>query len=225
MKDIITNLYHNRALESLLHTVVHELKNELADCESVLDLGCGPDSPIKYCQNIKRKVGIEAYQPYLLQSQKKNIHHEYIGKKIEDLDFQQNSFDAVVMVEVLEHLTKEKGRSTLEKVEKWAKKKVVITTPNGYIRQRSLDENQLQKHLSGWTPEEFVKRGYKVKGLAGPKFLRKEAEHESMNDSLVSTIRWEPKMFWFAVSSLSQALIYYLPEMAFEFIAVKDLRK
>jgi 2-polyprenyl-3-methyl-5-hydroxy-6-metoxy-1,4-benzoquinol methylase len=219
MNNIINNIYHNKLAESLLHTVVFELKNELRDCKSVLDLGCGPDSPVQYCENIKYKVGVETYTPYLVQSKSKGIHNEYINKRIEDLDFEPKSYDAVVMVEVIEHLTKEEGLRILEKAEKWARKKVIITTPNGFIHQNNLDDNKLQEHLSGWLPEDFKKRGYRVRGLAGLKYLRKEADHKSMDDSITSTIRWKPKNLWFGISAASQIFCYYLPDLAFELIA------
>jgi len=221
MKNLINRIYHNKIAEALLHTVVYELKKELAGCESALDLGCGPDSPIQHCKNIEHSVGVEAYISYLDRSKNKKIHNEYINQDIRTVNFEPNSFDAVIMIEVLEHLTKEDGIKMLERAEQWARKKVIITTPNGFINQKPLDGNSLQKHLSGWISQDFKNRRYRVRGLAGPKFLRKEAEHESMNDNITATIKRRPKILWFGVSALSQILYYYLPSHAFELIAIK----
>lgn len=223
MTSVINFLYHNRFVESTFHTLVHELKMELKDYKSVLDLGCGPDSPLQFCPNIEYKVGVEPHVPYLQQTKAKQIHQVYLEDKIEHLNIPPKSYDAVVLIEVIEHLTKEEGLSVLEKAETWAKHKVIITTPNGYIRQKALDENPLQEHLSGWTVKDFKDRGYKVKGLAGAKYLRKEAEHDSMDDSILATIKWEPKLFWFGLSALSQIPFYHAPDQAFELMAVKKL--
>lgn len=55
------------------------------------------------------------------------------------------------MIDVLEHLSKEEGLKILEKAEKWAKKKIIVTTPNGYFPMEEVDENILERHLYRWT--------------------------------------------------------------------------
>jgi len=223
MKNLVNFIYHNPFAEKTFHTLVHELKTDLKDCDSVLDLGCGPDSPLQSCTNVKYKVGVEPYSPYLQQAKSKKTHHDYIEERIEYLNIQPKSYDAVILIEVIEHLPKECGLAVLEKAESWARKKVLLTTPNGFIHQKSLDKNPLQEHLSGWTVQDFRDRGYKVKGLAGPRWLREEADHGSMDVSILTTIKWKPKIFWFGLSALSQVLIYHIPDHAFELIAVKKL--
>lgn len=116
-------IYYHPLVAKIFHTLVFCLKKELSDCTSVLDLGCGPDSPLQYCKNIKYSVGVEAFKPYLTQSKKKGLHTEYRLEEIKDVDFPDKSFDAVIMIEVLEHLPKQLGEKILEKAEKWARKK------------------------------------------------------------------------------------------------------
>jgi len=123
---------------------------------------------------------------------------------IEDLNYPDNSFDAVVLLEVLEHVTEEKGFEILSKAERWARKKIIISTPNGFLPQHEVDENPHQKHLSGWTPSKLKASGFKSHGLAGIKFLRQEVEADTMGDDILTTIRFKPAMFWFAVSAFSQ---------------------
>lgn len=218
---IISGIYHNRIVAMVLHTLVYNLQEELKDCETVLDLGCGPDSPLQYCKNIKRSVGVEAFAPYLEESIKKNIHSEYLDKKIEDLDFTENSFDAVIMIEVLEHLPEEAGMEILKKAEKWARKKVVVSSPNGFIAQKAVDNNPLQKHLSGWDNKKMKKLGFRSSGLAGLKLLRQEVENDTMGDNLMTSIRFWPKPFWFFIATLSQAFVYFIPSVAFELFSVR----
>ncbi len=223
MERLIEKLYHNKLVGLLFHTSVYCLKRELRDCHSVLDLGCGPDSPIKYC-NVSYSIGVDAFEPYIEASKDKKVHNEYVLADITDLSFEPDSFDAVVLIEVLEHLAKEEGRALLEKVENWAKKKIVITMPNGYLPQSETSGNPYQVHRSGWTIEEVKNRGYKVYGMAGWKFLRREKIINGSQESVFSTIRFRPRLFWLIVSELTQAITYYFPKIAFEEFYVKRKR-
>ncbi|MBA7602439.1 hypothetical protein ES703_09528 [subsurface metagenome] len=222
MKELINNLHHSSILGRIFHTLDYCLQEELKDCESVLDLGCGPSSPIQYCKNIKYSVGVEAFKHYLEASKKKKIHTKYLNKKIEDIDFPEKNFDAVIMIEVLEHLPEEKGLIILKKAEKWAKKKIIVSSPNGFIPQKEVDNNPLQKHLSGWNYKTMKKLGYKVLGLAGLKILRQEVQNDTMGNDLTTSIRFKPRIFWFIVATISQILTFYLPSISFELFSVKN---
>ena len=220
---LITKLYHNKILSCMLHTLVYELKKNLKDCETVLDLWCGPSSPLQYCKNIKHSVWVEAFQPYLERSVEKKIHTEYIQKKLQELEFPDNSFDAVIMIEVIEHLPEELWINIMKKIKKWAKKRVIISSPNGFIPQESIDNNPLQKHLSGWDKQKMEKLWFKCNWLAWLKILRKEVEWNTMWDDLTVSIRFKPKIFWFIISVLSQLFVYYMPSLAFELISVYNI--
>lgn len=224
MEEIIKRLYHQPLISRIFHTLVYCLKRELKDCNSVLDLGCGPDSPIKYC-NMQYSVGVDIFKPYLKESKKKKIHSKYILRDLTKLDFQTKSFDAIILIDVLEHLKKDQGRKLLEKAEKWARKKVIVSTPNGYLPQKSIDRNLLQTHRSGWGIEGMKNLGYKAYGMAGWKFLRGENISKNINQKgkIFATIRLRPKEFWLIISELTQSIIYYLPEFAFEIFYVKIL--
>jgi len=222
MEKIIKRLYHNQVIGQIFHTLVYCLKRELKDCHLVLDLGCGSDSPIKYCQ-AKYSVGVDAYKPYLEEIKRKKIHDEYILGDITKVNFKPKSFDAVILIDVLEHLEKEQGRKLLEKAEKWTRKKIIVSTPNGYLPQKSIDRNSLQTHRSGWRIEELEKLGYKTYGMAGWKFLRGENISKRVNQEgdIFTTIKFYPKSFWLIVSELTQLVIYYFPKLAFEVFYVK----
>jgi len=223
MDKLINSFYHNPFLSQIFPTLVYCLKKELRDCKSVLDIGCGPNSPLQYCQNIESSIGVEPFKPYLEESKKRGIHTQYLDKKAEELSFPDNSFDAVIMIEVLEHLKKKHGREVLKRAERWARRKVIVSTPNGYLPQRNIDKSPFQSHRSGWTVREMEKLEYRVYGLAGWKFLRGENPSKTVDqegDFLV-TIRFPPQIFWFIISGLTQAVTYYFPTSAFELFCVK----
>lgn len=221
MNRLIQRLYYNNILSEFFHTTVYCLKKELQDCESVLDLGCGPSSPLQHCKNIKYSVGVEVFEPYIEEAKKKQIHNKYLNKKINELVLKERSFDAVILIEVLEHLPREDGEQILRKAENWARKKVIVSTPNGFIHQIELDNNPSQKHLSGWNCKIMKKLGFEINGLAGLKCLRKESENDTMGNDMLSPIKFKPKFFWFIVLSISQIFVYHFPNVAFELFCVK----
>ncbi len=223
MKFDISSLHHNPSLGKVFHTLNYCLQTELANCSTVLDIGCGPSSPIQYCKHLTYTVGVEAFPPYVEKAQKLKTHTKIINKNIQDLKFESKSFDAVVLIEVIEHLPKEVVQELIHKAEKWAKKKIIITSPNGFIPQTEIDGNPMQKHLSGWDLKTMKSLGFTCKGLAGLKFLRDNAEKDTMNDDLTASIRFKPRKLWFLIAALSQIITYYTPSIAFELFSIRKI--
>ena len=160
--------YHNRKGWQRI------VAKELEDCNTILDVGCGYNSPIQCCREDGREhtiTGVDIYPPYLEESRKKAIHDSYIMADIKTLQFTDNSFDAVFCSEVIEHLGKIEGFDLIMKMSEWAKKKVIITTPNGFVSQSGLD-NPYQEHKSGWSPAELRSLGFNLRGMGGLKYLR-----------------------------------------------------
>ena len=220
---LIGIIYRNNLIEKIVHTLPYNLKKGLKDCSSVLDLGCGPSSPIQYCKNIKHSVGVEIYKPSLQKSMEAQIHSIYINKNIQDLsleDFEENSFDAVILIEAIEHLPKEDALVIIEKACKWAKKRVILTTPNGfyggfddkYLANFESDNNINNVHVSGFQYSELKKLGFDIYGGTGLKIFYNQ-------------LRFEPFILWKIIAGFSQVFAYYMPNYAFEFFAVLNLNK
>ena len=112
---LIDYLYPKSFFGRLFHTRVYCLKKELAGCNSVLDLGCGPNSPVQFC-SVSNKVGVESFKPYLESSKRKKIHDQYLLADVTKVKFKPRSFDAVILIDVLEHLDKVQGENLLKKV-------------------------------------------------------------------------------------------------------------
>lgn len=129
------------------------------------------------------------------------------------LGFRSKSCDAVLALDVLEHLTKKDGLKLVKSMEKIAGKTVVIFTPNGFIHQFEHNGNVFQVHQSGWTVKEFKDMGYEVKGINGLKFLRKEEAH----------IRFRPRKLFGIIADVSQKFTYYFPNLAYQQLCVKKL--
>ncbi len=74
-------------------------------------------------------------------------------------------FDLVLAHHVIEHFPKEEGLILLNNIEKLAIKQIIIGTPIGFVDTEyavALHNNEHERHLSGWKPRFFEKRGYKI---------------------------------------------------------------
>lgn len=88
-------------------------------------------------------------------------------------------------------------------------------TPNGFVPQKAYNNNPWQEHKSGWTSQEMIKRGYKVVGLRGLKYLRGE----------MSYLKYRPKLLFLLLSNLSQYFVRNKPEYAFQILCIKNLNE
>ncbi|MFX0008076.1 MAG: class I SAM-dependent methyltransferase [Promethearchaeota archaeon] len=190
-----------------------ELEKAILPCSTLLDLGCGANSPIKYFSEKFQCIGIDLYEKSINESKKKKIHNEYCQMdvlKIEE-NFKPNSFDCVVALDLIEHLTKEDGNKLIRAMERISKKKVVIFTPNGYHPQGECDVNPWNVHKSGWTVEEMEQKGYRVIGMNGLKYLKGE----------YAAPRYKPKILWYIISELTQIFVRNHPKRANQLLCVK----
>lgn len=94
------------------------------------------------------------------------IGTEYFLGNLFDLDAVTGAFGAVIANDVIEHMDRDRGEALLEKMEYWSPKKIVVTTPNGWLPQGEIEGNPFQHYLSAWRVDDFTARGYKVYGLS-----------------------------------------------------------
>jgi hypothetical protein len=192
--------------------LLFELRRTLRGCRTVLDLGCGPASPLRALR-VETLVGLEGFEPSLRQAQAAQTHDEWVFGDVRDLGrlLAGRRFDGVVALDLIEHLPKDDGWRLLEAMETLAARKAVVFTPNGFLPQQG--HGDLQEHLSGWSPTDLRSRGYEVIGFYGHKALR-GGHHR---------LKHRPKVFWALVSQLSQS--FYArqhPEQAAAIYAVKS---
>lgn len=189
------------------------LKREVGEVDSILDLGCGNNSFIHLCK-ARYKVGVDIFQPYINESRNKGYHDAYYVGDIRNLEFRYKSFDVVMAIALLEHLDETDGYYLLKKMDSIARKKIILTTPNGYIGHEKIDGNEHQAHLSGWTTRELEHWGYRVYGTFGWKPLRGEA----------GIPRIKPDFLGNMLAETTQYITYHVPELSFVLFAVKDIK-
>ena len=206
----------------VLATFVVEVEKHLKGCQSILDVGCGNNSPISFLEEKYTTVGVDAYKPAIEDSKKRKIHDAYILGDIKKLNslVKKKSFDAVLALDVIEHLKKDDGYKLLDNMEKVARKRVILVTPNGFIPQYNKN-NKLQAHLSGWTVKDFINKGYEVEGIYGTKFCNILRTDEA-------GLRWRPKFFWGLIWGIMVEITHHLytkrnPEFSIGLLVVKKI--
>jgi SAM-dependent methyltransferase len=178
-------------------TNILELRRILSDCSSILDVGCGRSSPLRFV-SANLLVGVDVYRKELEEAKKLKTHDEFVladAAKLREY-FKPDQFDACVALDVIEHFTKEDGLRFLHELETIAKRKVVVFTPNAFLPQSSHEEGDHQEHLSGWETGEMRELGYRIIGLDGLKSLRRN-HHQ---------LRFRPAPVWAIVSWISQKI-------------------
>ena len=188
--------------------------------ETILDLGCGQGKPmemIKLRMKISRSVGVDLFEPYIAYGKANKIHDEYIQKDIRKVKFPPKSFDVVIASHVLEHMDEGQAWKVLTNMERWAKRQVIIATPIGAHYHPLEDGNIWQLHKSSFTPDEFEKKGYKIKKYGWKWLLGDYGIVHTIQNDIIRKILYS--------FNLAVAPIYYFFQSSCDYIfyAYKDM--
>lgn len=141
----------------------------------VLDIGCGYGkcgylTKIDYWYTrsgrkgaeLRYIVGADLHVNYLTFVKHHNIYNDVVLCDAKRLPFKNSVFETVLFLEVIEHMVKEEGITSLREAERVANRLVVVSTPSFFMKQQEKDDNIFQRHLSKWTVKDFLKLGYTV---------------------------------------------------------------
>ncbi len=219
--------YNLRLVQACLGTDQSNLGKLVEQTWSVLDLGCGSNPPILRVLHPKSYFGVDGFEPSVESVRQyclsQNLeHYEFTVQSLESVQFEENQFDVVLLIDVIEHLPKEIGEALLEDAKGWASRLIYVSTPNGFLRQDPYDSNAFQEHLSGWTINDFKSRGFEsIRGGGGLRVLRKqEMQPDQWSHVSGASLRWRPRFFWAILSGLSQMIFKRLPSWSYQIIAV-----
>jgi len=198
-----------------------ELEASVVGCTTLLDVGCGAYSPIgRFTRKSVEQggvdaTGVDAFAPSIERSRAAGLHRQYVQMDILKIaeHFASRSFDCVLASDVIEHLTKEDGFKLLDQMEQVASKRVIVFTPNGFVPQGEYDKNPWQVHISGWTADEFERRGYTVYGMGGAKPLKGE----------YGRLKFKPAKLWYLIADLTQPFVRRSPSRAYQLLAIKEI--
>jgi len=136
--------------------LTYVVQQQISDTDEVLDLGCGKGA-VTNDLKCKKLTGIEIFKPWL---------EEYRGEKvfgdITKIEFPESSYDVILALDVLEHISLKEAKKLIDKMEKWAKKKIIIYTPAEFKLQSTLN-NLYNQHRSLIPKDYLEKKGFKTK--------------------------------------------------------------
>lgn len=191
-----------------------ELEEAIYPYTNVLDVGCGKNSMIHYFSDKLEATGVDGFALAIRESKERKIHTNYMQMDLNDIGSRipEKSYDCVLCLDVIEHFDKEKSRSFVKELEKIARKKIVLFTPNGFVPQGAVDGNPFQIHRCGWSVEELEAMGYRVIGIYGHKLLRGEQ----------ASYKIKPLFLGRLFSDFTQPFVRNNPQKAFSLLATKE---
>jgi len=150
--------------ESKRGQIIQVICEQLKDCKSALELGAGHFEMID-ALNAAVRVGVEIHAPYIERRicDSSVVAIRYDATKAAEL-FSPDSFDGVMLIDFIEHLSKPVALKLLEDVERICKKTIFVHCPAGNHPQEGdafgLGGEEYQLHRSSWEPEEFESLGF-----------------------------------------------------------------
>ena len=166
--------YYNKFIGHLRYDHIWEnprhirIKNDLKDIikrdMNVLDLGCGTGITTKYIAELGAKVTGIDISPTLIEFAKENSNHEnieYLIHDITDFNLDKKTFDAICLIDIMEHIPIEKIPKLIENIKKYSHKNTII-----YI-------NIPDARLQSWTKKnkpgglQIIDEGYSIINILG----------------------------------------------------------
>lgn len=141
--------------------VLEHLRILTDGADSLLDVGCGLGTYL-HALPIRWRIALDAHAPYL--------EHVIADVKIDSEALEAlelmapASVDAVICIDMIEHVEKWRGRLILQQMRRVAKEVVAVFTPLGFHPQEGdawdMGGEIWQRHRSGWLPGDFEMHGY-----------------------------------------------------------------
>lgn len=196
-----------RVERMLRMSVVDTYARRCADqCEAgglLVDIGCGTRSQARRLWPHLRLIGVDSDPDVIATAEAAGTHDEFLvadGAGTQDLIRDivgGRDVQCVCMFHVIEHLPKREGFELLDFAEELSDRFVFLETPNRFLPQGPEYGSEAQRHLSGWFWQDFVGRGYEVRGTGGTRWLRGYAGEPRLSfkgvysvDAVLSRLLW-----------------------------------
>ena len=186
--------------------VPHELKGK-----TIVEGGCGKGIYgflIRATRDLEgaNLIGVDISDDYLKVARNHSVYDKYITASLQKLPIKKKSVDLYLAVEVLSHLTKDKGRKALEEVDRICRGRSIIVVPNN-MKHSQPEFIESDSHHACWNTSDFREFGYKVYGFGA----RLKPPSKS----------WQIKLY-FAIQFIFTPLSFFIPEIGGYLVAVKD---
>ena len=124
-------------------------------------------------------TGCDGYLPNVNLARRSGFYTQVKHFIFPPLSFPDNSYDTVLLLDVIEHLENENGVMLIDEAKRITSHRVILSTPNWYAIRNAhatmTGWNNLEAHLSYWTRDHLRRRGFKLYGAgwrAGGRYWR-----------------------------------------------------
>lgn len=113
-------------------------------------------------------TGCDGYLPNAELARQSGFYTEVVHAAFPPLPFSDNSFETVLLLDVIEHLEELKGMELIDEAKRVASQRVVLSTPNwpafrdGHATMTGW--NELEAHLSYWNRKALRDLGFRLYG-------------------------------------------------------------
>lgn len=175
-------LKSNFIIQKLIRNFYGSIRDILSgiEVEKILEVGCGPGFSTQYLRGFLRGESFEAseYKPDLAkEAQSRNPGIKIQQESIYELKRDANSFDLIVVLEVLEHL--ENPEAALKEIKRVTSKYCLLSVPNeplwrilNIFRLKYLKNlGNTPGHLQHWSKNQFTKfisKYFRIKKVKAP---------------------------------------------------------
>lgn len=216
----------NRLAITIPFSYMWLLRQSLGNSKTILDLGCGDGNLMELLADGKswRITGIDLYTKNVKAASQRSVFtkvfKEDIIKFVKKQITKKKKYDVVFCSQVIEHIDRKKGKELLTLIDSIARRRIIIGTPREFMEQPPayFGDNPHQVHKSGWSEEDFRKRGYKVFGIGLSPFWSEEGLVRINNNRVVVA-------FYCAVSFLFSPVAYFIPKFAAGILCIKDIKR
>jgi len=188
---------------------------QLGKTEGSTVIDCGIGFGIwGYLMQVLRKpsllAGIDVDKGYLLNAKRHRIYDHLIRASASYAPFRNAIFDYVLAMEVIEHVPKSDGKNLLLELERICRDKIILSTPNGYLKTDPSNSVESETHRSGWSAAELRSVGFRVHGIS----LRRSSTLRNRKNSTVYGF----------LNHVSTLVTFFLPALSEYLLATKELR-
>lgn len=161
--NFISYLKYDHIRENPRHIrIKDDLKNIIKKGMNVLDLGCGTGITTKYIARLKANViGIDL-SPKLIEFAKENSDHKnskYLVDDITTVDLGKETFDAICLIDIMEHIPIKKISKLIKNIKKYSHKNTII-----YL---NIPDARLQSWVKKNKPDklQIIDEGYSISNI------------------------------------------------------------
>lgn len=126
----------------------YRLAAKFLDQGRTLDIGCGAEGEIFKYISQNNYVGIDYSLESIKKMSSKFTEANFLYQKAPPLNFPDSYFDNILCLEMIEHLSEEKGQLLLDEIGRCLKKggKLFLSTPNAANRGKDFPEGHLKEY-------------------------------------------------------------------------------